>query len=341
MAEKKTQIKLHKFKAVLNYHLDRKGFQWDRGSGIKAGSNNEITFYKNPRGDRRVVRISLDGVDEDDVAMWSKSLDNWERANRLGVCPLLHFAGFVKDGPQTRLLIIMDAYPMTLGEYLKTANLKSRTHREIIAIKIYTLLMRIAQELNLDCTDIKLENVVINPKGVDIRVIDIDGDFCKPIPNIEPGINGLIAVMVLANHLFYNNQINVLAPLLISQFESICKQRDKLYKLYCTKVDNPYRLLVRFYLQGQGTETSHPCEPGEFNTFLTNALQEQRSRKYKLATGRKAPSAVLGPKSDLKTKLAIGRKAPSAVLDPKSDLKPSSELLNSQGDPTTVRKFVF
>lgn len=283
--------KFPEMEQIVTKFLTSQGFYITSERKSQRGGNNSVQFYKNEeKGETRVLRVSL--REKKETKTTRRSTNIWYKASSAGLSPNVYFAGLVQSAGLVpsisglRFVVIMAAFPFSVAQYLKAHEL-TIMNRQTLSMNLYILMNNIAKKLNLDCTDIKPQNIVIDPKNLTVLMIDVDGDFCSAIEGMDPGLNTWLGVLVLAHHLFHKFDDNFLAPFLSMNFEELMVRYPELKVLYCSGTAI-YRSNVRHYTrkkdpnQTSDSDEYHnePCEDGEFDTFFTESLHERKASMY-------------------------------------------------------------
>jgi hypothetical protein len=182
-----------------------------------VGTYNVVSIIQINDKKKYAVRLSKNPVPMQPVnPVIIQSKINWHKANLLKICPNVIYNGYFRigegDSTQIHELLITEAYETDLHTYFAT---KRMTHKTVkmdkddrtICEKLQRHLYTMASHaMWVACIDIKPANVVLNTDTMDVRMIDLDGDWCTVIPvqlqSVDTTINSYFeACMLMACHL--------------------------------------------------------------------------------------------------------------------------------------------
>lgn len=183
-----------------------------------SGTYNNVRIIQ-VRTKKYAIRMSKKPIVPKLFSLVNATKRNWQVASKHGICPHVLYNGYYKHRSGLLFeIIIMEAYDTDLSTYYKTMRQKptgttlSDTD-EIIASNLMKQIYKLASaNVWLECVDLKPLNIVIDLKSLDVRLIDLDGDFCSII---QPAMRSIATVtqvylegcIVMACHLYhkYNN----------------------------------------------------------------------------------------------------------------------------------------
>ena len=192
-----------------------------------SGSYNVILIYKNGMA----IRISKTAASPRRDA---RTAGIWTSANEKGFTPRIHWHGFVfinqfirpSNLPEFQLprdlierrrphyIIVMKAYDTSLHDYFSDKiGQEDWAALEHAAFQIVKRTEFFTDELKIGCMDTKPDNMVIRtlPSGlVDIKLIDLDEDLCKPTVSLNGAF--MLSVFMLALHCLRNFRVNLFLP---------------------------------------------------------------------------------------------------------------------------------
>lgn len=232
---------------------------------------HSLTVIKRAQGTYNNVYIYTNGIQKFAIRVGKKpiimsyfhykdeiinSKKNWKLASDNNISPRVLYNGYYRDVKDNLIydLIIMEAYDMDVRSYykLKTVTDVHTLDEDDITIelnirkKLYSLA---SNNMWMECIDIKPLNMVINTDTLDVRLIDMDGDFCTFIDTQQQNIGTTIEIYIegcilMAVH-FYNHGNNIM----FKYMQSFPKQ--DLFELVRTRLQTYPRLFrnVQHYFQ--------------------------------------------------------------------------------------------
>ena len=269
---------IHKFIDEENDNIDTKRRKLDNHENIIIKSINfeDIKQYV----EQKILEM-------DTYTHINKDYSNWKNASDNKISPKLFFYGFlIKKHSETlsysvHTIIISEAYDMNLFDFYKKNEkhgepehigyqnrIQNRELQETdinIANQLINLLTKLHNKLKLICFDIKPANFVIkiNETGFDIRMIDLDMDWCHDYSKLlkQRGENSPkelikdISVMILANHFYYFLKWNIFQTYINENIEKIGSNKKALYELFCnnikTELSNNLQFISEHYLYSE------------------------------------------------------------------------------------------
>ena len=179
--------------------------------------------------------------------------NNWENANKYGLCPEMYFNGYIQDEKNPNaitLCTISKAYKMDVdlffGKIINGGWVLTSAEENSFVNQLTWLLQVMARKMKMICFDIKPRNTVIDfdiktsknywnedsptPYNLDVKLIDWDADFCRQysflksqdgvISDVTQKASAMIMTMVFANFLFDRYQYNILDKYMRIFFEN-------------------------------------------------------------------------------------------------------------------------
>lgn len=169
------------------------------------GTNNVVSIIQINDKKKYAVRLSKNPIDlsTPDLRIIQSKI-NWNKANSLKICPRVIYNGYFKIKTNTAAiriheLLITDAYDTDLHSYYAD-KITPDNNDAIICDKLRQQLYTLASNsMWVSCLDIKPANIVCNistsdPRLTDVRLIDLDGDWCTLIPESIQTIDTTIGV---------------------------------------------------------------------------------------------------------------------------------------------------
>lgn len=138
--------------------------------------------------DRRNRFLLEDGIQYGHLNnTYFNTLKNMVFLSKYGIHPKIYDIKIINDDNSYWLVVVMDKYQMNLGEFLN--KYKSMLIEEVNCKLLRSLISQTVNlyqnmgKIQLTCFDVKPENMVINfdekNQEIDLKVIDVDGDWCK------------------------------------------------------------------------------------------------------------------------------------------------------------------
>jgi hypothetical protein len=169
-----------------------------QGTGLKygiqlikllgKGSNNAVYLAQDRNGQKCVVRQPRSNSDTQRVGNASWEFRNTAIAVRLGVCPKMFDAWYVRHGTKLQksgLHIVCDYYPNDVHELLEDYPYNISMISSKLCQQTVSHLKKMADNF-LFCYDVKPSNMVFKPEpDLDVKFIDFGRDFCEWRPYSE------------------------------------------------------------------------------------------------------------------------------------------------------------
>ena len=206
----------------------------DNHESTGGGFNSIFIFKKAGQTPDLVLRIAYHVASSTHET--EKTIDNWRRADQLGVTPTLHFIGLariddvqlgsaVSTPNEPHLVMVMDAFDFDLENYAMSLAIEDRYGelRDIIKKSIKQV-WKFTTELGIGCIDTRPANIVVNHENgrFDVRLIDLDFPYCKDTSFhedrslAEAHAQGafVVCICMLALHTLKTMHINLFLPFL-------------------------------------------------------------------------------------------------------------------------------
>ena len=186
----------------------------------KTQSNRQSYFSSSSKSDKGTIKL---------LNLLEQTKNNWLDANKRKICPEIYFYGYIMIGNGVHSCIVSEAYQMNLHDfYAQLPNSLNSIDLDVTVCSQLIKLINNLVKLRLICGDIKPANCVINFERnsinqinkVDVRIIDLDGDYCKEYQGLllkretDTSQNGNIKLMlciIMANHFLYYLNNNIFA----------------------------------------------------------------------------------------------------------------------------------
>ena len=230
-----------------NHEAQTRVWLWNVGSKkIVAKIYNKYTFKRSenyfssmntfPFSRKLVQKKGLEVDTEIEKMYW-----NWTTADKHKISPELYFMGFIRQGHRySCLCVISEFYETDLHHYMDTDtdSIKDTLPDEYtLTVKIVELLQNMVRS-GFTTTDIKPENIVLSRDLDNVKLIDFDPPFTKPIKDkrvqgmiIEKELHFYVLLMILATHLFYKKNNNFLRKYIDENYHHIINESEKIKRL--------------------------------------------------------------------------------------------------------------
>ena len=221
---------------------------------------------------------------------------NWLIANEKKICPRIIYYGYIKyidsiqnliageeNKVQLKSCLITEAYDNDLNSFYYDM-IETLNQNEIIQLNKYVCRQLVELidkyvESNIVCSDIKPENVVIkivnntinSSEDIQVRLIDLDGDFCKeikslPLYNTRMQLRSdkdkykILLCIIMANHFFYYIDDEEAWDVFNDYFtkkRDIFNKREDLRKLFEGELETMCKYYFEKRQNNDGTERGH------------------------------------------------------------------------------------
>jgi hypothetical protein len=242
-----------------NHEAQTRVWLWNVGSKkIVAKIYNKYTFKRSKdyfsfinTFSRKLVQTEGKELDTEIEKMYW----NWTTADKHKISPELYFMGFIREGVLYRLCVISEFYETDLHHYMDmdtdTDSIQDTLPDEYtLTVKIVELLQNMVNS-GFTTTDIKPENIVLSRDLDNVKLIDFDPPFTKPIKDkivqgmiIEKKLHFYVLLMILATHLFYKKNNNFLRKYIDENYHHIINENEKIKRLIVN-----YRSTINHYFK--------------------------------------------------------------------------------------------
>jgi len=163
-------------------------------------------------------------------------------------------------------IVISEAYDMNIGEYYNEENndgyndKQSNKLSEIdktIANLLMDVLDKLHSKVKVICFDIKPSNCVINLDPFDVKLIDLDADWCRYNPILkkrgtdeQKKLIKFLSIMTLANHFLHYCNWNIFSDYLNANRDNLYILKSSLQILFC-ELTNDYKYMSEHYLYSE------------------------------------------------------------------------------------------
>jgi hypothetical protein len=170
----------------------------------------------------------------------------WKEADSKGLCPKIFYYGYLPFDNQGRvvLCIVSKRYKINLQElYTNEVPKLTQDADSSISDQIISLFTKLV-DLNIMCVDIKPPNIVIDysllnnnsidAKSIDVKLIDLDGDFCGEFYSDQGREKEdrealtYMTLMFISNFLFKDFERNILSSHMVQLYNMFDSDRTKL-----------------------------------------------------------------------------------------------------------------
>jgi hypothetical protein len=284
------------FFKVLDIHsVHRKKNKMKTLKTSTLGTYNVVSIIQINDKKRYAVRLSKNPIPMQPVNPANiQSKMNWHKANLLKICPNVVYNGYFRigEGNSTQIheLLITEAYETDLHTYFATKQLTHKTVKmdkddKTVCDKLQRHFYTMASNaMWVACIDIKPANVVLNTDTMDVRMIDLDGDFCTVIPvkiqSIDTTINSYFeACMLMACHFLvmnYNIFADYIASFDVNELSQALHSRlsgDNIHMVYWLQ-------MVQHYFKGLKSDDK-PQNEFDVQFWIKNVILWSRMRDTK------------------------------------------------------------
>lgn len=257
-------------------------------------SREEFIHYQKDYLDKKVIQ----GKNEEKV-----TIKNWNIASELEISPKVIFNGYLMKKHGLHHVIVSEKYDYDLQEFCSiTSSYPISKVDDNIAKQLIKLFEKMHTKMNVICYDVKPQNAVIKvlDGGVDVRLIDWDGDWCHENTTLlhDKKFKKIVKVMSI---LFMANNFIKYAPgknIFINYFvdskgqprKKIQDLRDNVGKVFCDQ-NFEYDFFARHYILRDKNLDSFKEKMKTYfdNKYQTDTkvLLEYNNSKNSLATMQK------------------------------------------------------
>lgn len=160
-------------------------------------------------------------------------------------------------------VVISEGYDMNISDYYNNPkndgyndkqSIKLSDTDKMIANQLMDLLYKLHSKVKVICFDIKPSNCVINIDPFDVKLIDLDADWCHYNPILkkrgtdeQKKLIKFLSIMTLANHFLYYCNWNIFSDYLNANREEMRILKSSLQILFC-ELNNDYKKISEHYL---------------------------------------------------------------------------------------------
>lgn len=249
-----------RYDTVSNFSLRDDDIVFNYDEIINQAYNGNKRFYRSREDfissqDEYLVNIVTQKQNEEKV-----TIKNWNIASKLKISPKVIFNGYVMKVHGLHHVIVSEKYDYDLQEFcsITSSNPISKVDDDI-AKQLIKLFEKMHTEMNVICFDVKPQNAVIKvlDGGVDVRLIDWDGDWCHENTTLLHDkkfkkIVKLMSILFMANNFInYEPSKNIFINYFVNSEgkprKKIQDLRDIIGKVFCD--DNfQYEYFARHYI---------------------------------------------------------------------------------------------
>ena len=208
----------------------------------------------------------------------------WTLAHEHNISPYLHYYGiyrkteFKQKNPTASIMakmlpaepyhsiyqvVISEGYDMNISDYYNNPkndgyndkqSIKLSDTDKMIANLLTDLLDKLHSKVKVICFDIKPDNCVINLDPFDVKLIDLDADWCQYSPILkkrgtdeQKQLIKFLSIMTLANHFLHYCNWNIFSDYLNANREKMRILKSSLQILFC-ELNNDYKKISEHYL---------------------------------------------------------------------------------------------
>ena len=160
-------------------------------------------------------------------------------------------------------IVISEGYDMNIGNYYNEQNNDGYIDKQsnklsdidkTIADQLMNLLGKLHSKIEVICFDIKPSNCVINLDPFDVKLIDLDADWChynrilkKRGTDEQKNLIKFLSIMTLANHFLYYCNWNIFSDYLLDNTDKLNMLKPSLLILFC-ELNGDYKKISEHYL---------------------------------------------------------------------------------------------
>ena len=160
-------------------------------------------------------------------------------------------------------IVVSEGYEMNMENYYNGKMNDGYTDKQsnelgeidkMIANQLINLLDKLHSKIKVICFDIKPSNCVINIDPFDVKLIDLDADWCQSNPILkkrgadeQQHLIKYLSIMILANHFLYYCEWNIFSEYLQEKKEELDTLKKSLNILFCELTKN-YKEMSAHYL---------------------------------------------------------------------------------------------
>jgi len=195
-------------------------------------------------------------------------------------------------------VVISEGYDMNISDYYnkqpndgytdKQSNKLSDTDK-MIADQLIVLLDTLHSKIKVICFDIKPSNCVINLDPFDVKLIDLDADWCHDTPILKKRdtkyLIKFLSIMTLANHFLYYCNWNIFSDYLLDNKHNLDTYEPSLKILFC-ELNNNYKKITEHYLYydelNRTDDSGYPRQkPNTCEELFDEMFQDMFKLQYK------------------------------------------------------------
>ncbi len=214
----------------------------------------------------------------------NKESDIWHNADYYNISPSLYYYGIYRKEELVSVksntsimhnmvpkvlthniykIIVNEGFDMSISEYYnnkmhdgfkdKQSNVLSEIDI-IIAGQLINIFDTLHSKMKIICFDLKPANCVINLDPFDVKLIDLDGDWCHENAILKKkNIDGTkqiikyLSIMLLANHFYYYCKWNIFSTYLNKNKKELISKKPTLKILFCG-LNNGYKTISEYYM---------------------------------------------------------------------------------------------
>lgn len=189
-----------------------------------------------------------------------RTLQNWDVASKMKLSPNVIFNGYVKKGNELYQVIVSDKYDHDLEKFfsMKSSDSISKLDDEV-AKQLIRLFEKMHTKMGVICFDVKPTNAVIKilKDGVDVRLIDWDGDWCHGNTALLTDNDfrkhvKLMSILFMANYFItFTPMKNIFINYFVDRHGNVRKRIQDMHadmrELFCNE-QYKYEFFAQFYI---------------------------------------------------------------------------------------------
>lgn len=295
----------------------------------------------------------------------NKESDIWHNADYYNISPPLYYYGIYRKEELVSVksntsimhnmvpkvlthniykIIINEGYDMNISEYYNNKlqdgfkDKQSNSLSEIdiiIAEQLINIFDKLHSKMKIICFDLKPANCVINLDPFDVRLIDLDGDWCHYNAILKKtGIDGqkqlikYLSIMILANHFYHYCNWNIFSEYSNTNIKELTSKKSALKTLFC-EFNKSYRDITAYYIYDHSLNRKD--NEGNFKQIPKNCneiFNEMFEDMFKLKPSSNSSSKIKPVKSTRTIKKTYSKKTDTKKNEKKSNITDEIEFYN-------------